>query len=108
MTRENRIRTLLTESFGSSPTGFELEISDESQRHGQKESHYKIKLVSDQFEGISRLARSRAVHQVLSPEFTTGLHAITLEIRTKKESESGLKGINSPPCAGRGARTPSN
>jgi BolA protein len=32
------------------------------------------------FAGQSRVARSRAVHQVLAPEFESGLHALSLSL----------------------------
>jgi stress-induced morphogen len=69
-----------------------LLIRDESARHSGHagaapggESHYAVLLVSAQFRDMPRLARSRAVHAVLGAEFTSGLHALALTLRTPEE-----------------------
>jgi BolA family transcriptional regulator, general stress-responsive regulator len=49
------------------------------------ETHYSVVVVSEQFRGMSRLARSRAVHQALTHEFTDGMHALSLTLRTREE-----------------------
>ncbi len=71
-----------------------LEMEDESARHaGHKErnnleggeTHFRVAMVSVAFAGMSRVARSRAVHEALSDEFTSGLHALSLTLRTPEE-----------------------
>jgi len=74
-----------------------IEIKDDSARHaghaGMRErgpaqvgeTHYVVLVVSDRFAGMSRVARSRLVHDVLSPEFGSGLHALSLTLRTVAE-----------------------
>ena len=74
-----------------------LEISDESARHaghaGMRErgpaavgeTHYAMLLVSEAFQGSSRVQRSRLVHEALEPEFRSGLHALSLTLRTPTE-----------------------
>jgi len=41
--------------------------------------------VSDAFRGMSRVARSRAVHAALAAEFAGGMHALALRLRTPEE-----------------------
>ncbi len=88
--RYQRIHDVLTNRF--SP--LELEIIDETAKHaghaGQigvvgGETHYRVAMVSAALAGLSRLQRSRAVHDLLQAEFNTGLHAISLSLRTPGE-----------------------
>ena len=81
---------LLTQQF--SPHTFVLE--DESARHAGHagarpggETHYRLRLVSDAFAGLSRVARQRLVYHVLREEFDTGLHALSLDLKTPAEAE---------------------
>jgi BolA protein len=77
-----------------------LEIIDESAKHAghagrigstASESHFKVVMVSSALAGMSRLARSRAVHEALSSEFETGLHALSLQLQAPDElSSQGL------------------
>lgn len=87
-TRADRITTTLTDRFA--PTA--LHIIDDSARHDGHagaapggETHYSVLLVSAAFQGQSRVARSRAVHEALAGEFASGLHALALSLRTPDE-----------------------
>ena len=69
-----------------------LVVEDESARHAGHagahpagETHYKITAVSTRFDGLGRLARSRMVHTLLAPEFSNGLHALSLTLRSTNE-----------------------
>ena len=90
MNRYERIRAILGGAFR--PT--KLEIVDESAKHashaerngvGGGETHYRIVMISRDFAGQSRLARSRAVHAALEPEFQTGLHALSMILQTPED-----------------------
>lgn len=78
---QNRIREKLGAAF--SPT--HIEVFDESYKHaghagapsGSSETHIGIIIVSDYFAGMSRLARSRAVHAAISEEIKQ-IHALTV------------------------------
>jgi BolA protein len=90
-TRYDRIRDTLTMRF----TPVTLEIEDESAKHAGHahrtgapaggETHYRLVLVSQAFAGQSRLERSRAVNEALKAEFNTGLHALSLKLKTPDE-----------------------
>lgn len=91
-TRADRIRAVLTRAF--SPAA--LEVRDDSAQHaghaGAREggqTHYSVTLVSAAFEGLSRVARARAVHGALKAEFGDaeggGMHALALNLRTPSE-----------------------
>jgi BolA protein len=91
-TRTDRIHARLTQAFA--PTV--LQIQDDSDRHAGHagaqaggESHYSVMMVSSAFHGVSRVARSRAVHEALAAEFGSavqgGMHALALTLRTPEE-----------------------
>lgn len=68
-------------------------VDDESARHAGHagarpggETHYRLRLVSAVFEGLSRVARQRLVYDLLAAEFSTGLHALSLELKTPAEA----------------------
>ncbi len=88
--RYERIRGVLENSF--SP--LRLEIEDESAKHASHvartgvtggQTHYRVIMVSEAFSGMSRVARSRAVHTALDAEFKSGLHALSLTLMTPAE-----------------------
>ncbi len=81
--RMDRLRAALTAAFA--PTL--LEIADESSRHAGHagaaaggQTHYTVRMHAAAFAGKSRVARSRAVHDVLAAEFASGLHALSLSL----------------------------
>ena len=89
MTRQARLRAALLSAF--SPLA--LEVVDDSARHAGHagaatggETHYSVRMVADAFTGQTRVARSRAVHEVLAPEFQGGLHALSLVLQSPTDA----------------------
>ncbi|MGC8524398.1 MAG: BolA family protein [Acidibrevibacterium sp.] len=87
-TRAARIETALRAAFAPET----LTVTDDSARHAghagarpEGETHYHILMVADAFRGQSRVARARAVHAALAAEFSNGLHALALTLRTPQE-----------------------
>lgn len=83
------IKEKLEQSFIPS----QLEVIDESHKHahhrgahehkaegGSPESHFHVIIVSDKFEGLSRLAKHRAVLDALKDEIKQ-IHAFSLDAR---------------------------
>lgn len=86
--RASRLRGAIERQFAP----VELLVEDDSARHaghsgstGGGETHFNVTLVSAHFRGMSRVARARAVHDALGPEFASGLHALALTLRTPEE-----------------------
>ena len=52
------------------------------------ETHYALLVVSEAFAGLGRVQRSRLVHEALEREFRSGLHALSLTLRTPSEQEA--------------------
>jgi BolA protein len=54
-------------------------------------------MVSAAFNDVNRVARSRAVHEVLATEFGSaeqgGMHALALTLRTPEEHAAAEKGV---------------
>lgn len=70
----------------------ELSVQDESTRHAGHagaapggETHYAVRVVSEAFHGQARVERYRLVHEILRPEFDSGLHALSLTLRAPGE-----------------------
>ena len=88
-----------------------LEVINESYMHNVppgSESHFRLVIVSEKFEGKSLLERHREVNRVLAAEIETEIHALALRTLTPGEwSESSGESPASPPCLG-GDKNPSN
>ena len=89
MTRAERIRATVETRFAPAI----VEVIDDSHRHAghagakpEGETHYRLRIVSAGFQGMNRVARSRAVHEALAPEFAAGLHALSLALLTPEEA----------------------
>lgn len=66
-----------------------LDVIDESEHHrghgGWREggeSHFRVRMRAEAFAGMSRVARSRAVHAALADELAGPVHALALELST--------------------------
>lgn len=84
MSRQQRIFQILSSEL--SP--LELIVENESPNHRAREdaeSHFKVVVVTEQFEHCSRVARHRMVNQLLQGEFDLGLHALSLQLYTSSE-----------------------
>ena len=88
ITRQQRLHAALTAAF--SPVTLEV-IDDSAQHAGHSgaadggQTHYTVRMVSDRFVGLNRVARSRAVHEAVTAEFHDGLHALALMLRAPNE-----------------------
>ncbi len=83
VTRGEKIRARLEAAFAP----HRLEVVDESESHrghsGYQdggESHFRVEIASARFEGMSRIARHRAVHAALGPALMAEIHALALNI----------------------------
>ena len=70
-----------------------LEVRDESHKHcghggwrEEGETHSHITITTEAFSGKSRVERHRMVNALLAPEFSAGLHALSLTTRTPEEA----------------------
>lgn len=81
-----------------------LEIVNESANHNVPqgaETHFKVVVVSPQFEGERLLARHRRVNAALAAELSGGVHALAIHAYTTAEWQRRFGGAPmSPPCHG--------
>ena len=70
-----------------------LSVIDESHQHighaGWREggeTHFWVDIVSQAFEGKSRVARHRVVNEAVAEAFTRGLHALVIRARAPGEA----------------------
>lgn len=73
-----------------------VEVIDDSARHdghvGAREggnSHFKVKVISNIFGGMSRIERHRKVYSVLKEELDEQVHALNIVAKTPEEEEGG-------------------
>ena len=78
-----------------------LTLENESDQHAgpATESHFKLTLVTAEFEGLSRVKRHQAVYKALA-EWMPQFHALALHTYTPAEWAQQGKAPESPPCQG--------
>ena len=83
-----------------------LEVLNESHMHNVapgSESHFKVTLVSSQFNGKMLIARHRLINGILAEELNGKIHALALHTLTPDEYfERAGKVSESPLCMGGG------
>ena len=81
-----------------------LAVIDESHMHNVPpgaQSHFKVIVVSEAFDGQALVARHRLINKPLSGLFTQGLHALALHTMTPAEWETKAQQFpESPQCMG--------
>ena len=89
MAVEDTIRRKLVDIFAPG----ELTVINESHLHaghvgspGNGESHFRVRIVSEVFEGKTRLARHRLVNEALAEELEGGVHALAIRALTPGEA----------------------
>jgi len=82
MSREAAIREKLM--IGLEPT--RLDVINESELHaghrsspGTGESHFRVNVVSEKFEGKSRVERHRMINEILAEEMDGLVHALAVQ-----------------------------
>ena len=68
-----------------------LRVQDDSHLHaghaGAREGrHFSVRVVSESFNGLSRLARHRLVYDALRSQIQQGIHALAIDARAPADS----------------------
>ena len=83
-----------------------LQIENESPMHGlpkSAEKHFKVVVVCEAFQGLSRVARHRRVHDILAEDLKNHVHALSVQAFTPEEWQAREgKVASSPQCLGGG------
>ena len=86
------IRDHITEKLIKAFAPFHVEVVDESAQHqghagwrpgGQ--THFRIHIVAEAFNGKSRIERHRMINGVLTEELKTGVHALAIHAAAPSE-----------------------
>jgi BolA protein len=81
-----------------------LEVLNESDMHAgppNRETHFKVIVVGDAFEGLNPVKRHRAVNAVLGDELAGDVHALSIHAWTVAQWEARGGAIpSSPLCRG--------
>ncbi|ERS10477.1 BolA/IbaG family iron-sulfur metabolism protein [Marinobacter nauticus] len=81
-----------------------ISVENESHMHSvppNSETHFKVTLVSADFEGQMKVRRHQAIYKVLADELAGPVHALALHLYTPEEwTASGQASPASPNCMG--------
>ena len=101
-----RVQESITAKITADLKPLHLEVINESHKHSVppgSESHFKVVIVSDDFEGTPLVRRHQAVNAILERELKEDIHALSLETLTGAEwTARGSTTLTSPPCMGGG------
>ena len=97
---QKRIETKIRNSLDPA----HLEVINESHMHHVppgSESHFRLVIVSEEFNGKPLLDRHRRVNRILAKELQEVIHALALQTMTPEEWAGKSGGVAaSPPCLG--------
>jgi len=101
-----RIQESIERKIIQSLTPAHLEVINESHMHNVpagSESHFKVVIVTDAFDGVSRVRRHQRINGILEKELKEDIHALSMQTMTPEEwTASGGKVMESPACHGGG------
>lgn len=99
-----RIQESIERKIAETLTPAHLEVINESHMHNVppgSESHFKLVIVADAFDGVSRVRRQQQVHGILAKELQDDIHALSMQTMTPSEwTARGGKVMESPACLG--------
>ena len=92
MSVEKTIKHTITNKLREAFSPESLEVSDESHLHeghaGHRpggETHFRVYIVSQAFQGKSRIERHRMINAILAPELAGPVHALAIKAHTPGE-----------------------
>lgn len=100
----DNVKAFIEQTIGQALTPSYLDVVDESHMHNVPDgaqSHFKLTLVSSQFNGKRLIARHRQVNALLRDALAGPVHALALHTYTPEEWEKrGNQSVDSPACLG--------
>ncbi len=91
-TRYDMIRTRLEAAFKP----HSMELTDESHLHAGHagaeggRGHYRVRIVSPQFDGLKPIARHQLVYRSLGDLMHTDIHALSITAQTPAEAQGAI------------------
>lgn len=81
-----------------------LEVVNESGNHNVpqgSETHFKVVMISDKFEGLQLIQRHRMINEILQEELAGPIHALSMHLYTSDDWKKRFGSVpQSPPCRG--------
>lgn len=100
---EQAIRSKLAEALNLVSITLENESDQHSGPPG-RESHFKLTLVSEDFNGLFPVKRHQKIYSLLAEEMAGPVHALALHLYTPEEWQAkGEQRPDSPDCLGVGS-----
>lgn len=104
---QGAVGALIESNLGAAFALAHLSVENESGSHNVpagSETHFKVVLVADEFDGQTLLQRHRSVNGVLADELAGPVHALSIHAYTQAEWRKRFgEAPLSPPCLGGGA-----
>lgn len=98
------VKAFITEKLTQELSPQKLDVVDESHMHNVPDgaqSHFKVTVISDAFEGMRLVARHRKVNELLAQALAGPVHALAMHTYTAKEwIDRGGEIVDSPACLG--------
>ncbi|WP_299568781.1 BolA/IbaG family iron-sulfur metabolism protein [uncultured Shewanella sp.] len=97
------VEQVITQKLNQSFSPIHLDVLNESNRHHvppNSETHFKVVVVSDEFESQRLISRHRAVNSVLAEELANGVHALSINAYTQEEWKALDAVPKTPNCKG--------
>ena len=87
------MKNLITEKLNAAFAPQSLDVIDESHLHAghaghraSGETHYRVHIVAEAFQGKTRVDRHRMINQTLSGELASTVHALAINARAPGEA----------------------
>ena len=99
MILENLLRDSLVRALNPSF----CDLDNESHGHNvpkNSETHFRLVIVSDAFDGLSHVKRHRLVYKAADEALKQGVHALAMQCFTESEWADSPERLSSPPCHG--------
>ena len=102
------IKEVITQKLQQTFSPTFLQVENESHNHNVpagSESHFKVTVVSSEFEGKRLLQRHRAINTCLAEELANHIHALAIHTFTDSEWQETGVSPDSPDCMGGSKKT---
>ncbi|EGC34677.1 hypothetical protein DICPUDRAFT_153091 [Dictyostelium purpureum] len=100
---EEPIKKSIVEKLTNKFTPSHLEVINESYMHSVprgSETHFKVIIVSNEFDGKTMISQHRSINETLKDEFKNGVHALSIHSTTPLKWEMDQSVNKSPGCMG--------
>ncbi len=101
--QQGRIHEIIEQRLQDGLSPLHLDVENESSQHNvpvDSETHFRILVVSDAFEGRRQVQCHQAVYGLLNDLIGKPVHALALHTYGPSEWDQASKALSSPACMG--------